>query len=139
MPWSSWTTRSSTARSVNAVSGAPRWYFGRRSERRRAPKISCSVRTTSPSAGIVKPLEQSRRVDDDPRRGAEIRQQPRITRGGRLHRQDDELLERAGRALRRRVEEPDRLDLVAEELDARGRGLRGREDVDDAAARRPLP
>src|SRR5436853_305931 len=50
---------SPTARSVNAVSAAPRWYFGRRSRRRRAPKISPSVRTITPRAGIENPAETS--------------------------------------------------------------------------------
>ena len=38
---------------------APRWKRGRWRRRRRAPKISSSVRTTSPSAGSWKPVEAS--------------------------------------------------------------------------------
>ncbi len=50
---------SPSARSVNAVRAAPRWYFGRRSDRRREPKTSPSVSTMTPSAGIANPVEHS--------------------------------------------------------------------------------
>src|SRR5206468_3609801 len=39
--------------------GEPRWYFGRRSVRRRAPNISVSVTRIRPSAGIENPDEHS--------------------------------------------------------------------------------
>jgi len=50
--------------------------------------------------------------------------------------QDDELFEGRLRSLRHRVERTQRLDLVAEELDARGLLSRSGVDVDDAAAPR---
>ena len=51
-------------------------------------------------------------------------------------RHDQELIGRAGRPLRRRIEPPQRFDHVADELDADRLGVAGREDVDDAAADR---
>src|SRR4051794_11079879 len=49
-------------------------------------------------------------------------------------RADDEALEPAGAALAQRIELADRLDLVAEEIDAQRRRRAGREEIDDAAA-----
>ena len=53
-------------------------------------------------------------------------------------RADDRLVESLDGALRLRVEAADRLDLVAEQLDAQRQRLGGREDVEDAAAPRRL-
>ena len=50
--------------------------------------------------------------------------------------EDDELLEGGLRALRHRIEGPDGLDVVAEQLDPRGLGRRRGVHVDDAAAPR---
>ena len=47
---------------------------------------------------------------------------------------DDRALDRVQRALRKRGEGPDRLDLVAEQLDAERLPARGRKEVDKAAA-----
>ena len=61
-------------------------------------------------------------------------------RSARAHqRQHVEVEEILHRALGGRVEEAQRLDLVAEELQAHRPLARGREDVDDAAAEAPLP
>ena len=49
------------------------------------------------------------------------------------------LVQRAQRALRRRVVEPDRLDVVAEQLDADGMAVERREEIDDPAAHRERP
>jgi len=62
-------------------------------------------------------------------------------RGGALEselarRKDDQFLERRLRALRHGIERAKRLDLIAEELDARGLLRRRRIDVDDPAAAR---
>ena len=63
------------------------------------------------------------------RRGGGAAQGQRLARGA-----DEDGGERVERALRLGIEGADRLDLVAEELDANGARQRGREDVDDAAA-----
>ncbi len=52
---------------------------------------------------------------------------------------DRALVDRVQRALRERREGADRLDLVAEELDAERLSAGGREDVDETAAHRELP
>src|SRR6185369_6223372 len=54
-------------------------------------------------------------------------------------RQDEQLFELPDRALRGRIEQADRLDVVAEELEPRRTRLARREDVDDPAAQAPLP
>src|SRR2546425_430770 len=76
-------------------------------------------------------------------RGQVLEQARRPRRLGRgaagVQGQDDQLVEVSLGALGGRVEESDRLDLVADELEpARGR-VRRREDVHDAATHAPLP
>ena len=51
-------------------------------------------------------------------------------------RDDDDLIGGAGGTLRRRIEPAQRLDHVADELEADRLGIAGRKDVDDAAADR---
>src|SRR5438034_2815255 len=57
----------------------------------------------------------------------------------RGQRQAEQLVERPDGALRGGVEQADRLDVVAEELDPGRASLARRKDVDDAAAQAPLP
>ncbi len=73
------------------------------------------------------------------RRGQVVEDRGLASRGdGRIgllaHRHDEELVEGLDRSLRARVEAPDRLDQVADELDADRPDLVGGIDVEDAAA-----
>ena len=76
------------------------------------------------------------------RRRAQTRAQPCLASVGRQEElaggQERRLGEGAHAALVGRIEGAQRLDLVAEPLDAHGQRLAGREDVDDAAAAREL-
>src|SRR6266851_42671 len=58
--------------------------------------------------------------------------------GASRQREHRQLAERLHGPLRGRIEEPQRVDLVAEELRARGPIVGGREDVDDPAPQAPL-
>ena len=87
-------------------------------------------------------VQKLRQVDQDRRRGGKVVEEPRGgLRGGvlRRQRQDEQLVELPDRALGRGIEQADRLDIVAEELEPRRTGLARREDVDDPAAQAPLP
>ena len=88
-------------------------------------------------------------VDDDRNRRRQVaphavRRSGRIARPARRavgavgpQRQHEQFGQRRRGPLRRRVEEPDRLDVVAQELDPGRTGMHRREHVDDAAANAP--
>ena len=82
-------------------------------------------------------LEERGVVEDDQRLPGQPRGQGVIGVGSRQgeHRQ---LAERLHGSLRGRIEEPERFDLVPEELRARGPIVGRREDVDDSAPQAPL-
>src|SRR5439155_1626691 len=92
-------------------------------------------RTLQPSEVGGEPLGQLRRHPSEPGpdgRLAGMRKQE--LRG----RQELDAIDAADRALVGRIEAPQRIDLVAEEVDPHGQRRRGREDVDDAASAREL-
>src|SRR3972149_3780202 len=119
------------ARSVNAVSAAPRAYLGRRSEPRRPPG------PPPPPAA-----ERARGVHHDRRGRGQVVEEPGAP-DRRGERQDQELVEGRHRALRGRVEEANRLHVVAEELEPRGggagRGGPGPQAAAPAPPARPRP
>ena len=85
-------------------------------------------------------VEHARHVDDDRRRSRHVVGKPRRRSLALGHEgQGEELVERGAGALGGRIEEADRLDLVAEELEPRRARVARREDIDDAAAEAPLP
>ena len=84
-------------------------------------------------------LQQRGILQDDQGLGGQVVEQGDRRRVRRAERQHGQFLERPDRALRRGIEEAQRLHLVAEELGARRLGVRGGEDVDDAAPQAPLP
>ena len=102
---------------------------------RPAPATRCR-RTASPSSICSSKQPRLRRREDG---GVGGRQQLGARIGARrpdrlAHRVQVQLLQRAQRALRAGVVEADRLDLVAEQLDAHRVPVDRREDVDDRAA-----
>jgi hypothetical protein len=94
-----------------------------------------------PRRFVGRRVEHTRHVNDHRGGGGHVVEQAPAAGGPALQcqRQDGERVQRVAGALGRRIEETDRLDLVAEELDPDGARVARREDVDDAAAHAPLP
>ena len=95
------------------------------------------------AAHLVHAAQRMVRIDEPPGRILPGETRQRDLRGGsgpRVEvRNDLDPVEPFGRQLARDLESPDRIHLVAEEIDAVGFALRVGEDVDDAAAHRILP